>query len=136
MGAWSTDSFGNDTACDWAYGLEGTSDLSLVENTIEDVLGTGGEYLEAPEAEEAIAAAEVVARLQGNWGVRNAYTEPADAWVEQIKLTPPAELAQKARAAIDRILTEPSELKELWEESDESDAWKESVTELKSRIVV
>ncbi len=30
MGAWAVDSFGNDTACDWAYGLEEVSDLSLV----------------------------------------------------------------------------------------------------------
>ena len=135
MGAWSRESFGNDTACDWAYNLEGTSDLSLVENTIDNVLSIGGEYLEAPDAEEAIAAAEVVARLQGNWGLRDSYTEPADDWVEQNELTPPAGLAQKARAAINRILRDPSELKELWEESDESDAWKESVLELKSRIV-
>jgi hypothetical protein len=34
MGAWSRDRFGNDTACDWAYGLEEVSDLSLVRSTM------------------------------------------------------------------------------------------------------
>ena len=75
MGAWSKDSFGNDTACDWAYGLEDTSDLSLVRETIQKAVGSGDEHLEAPDAEETIAAVEVIARLKGNFGERNSYTE-------------------------------------------------------------
>ncbi len=31
MGVWSHEPFGNDTANDWAYGLEETTDLSYVE---------------------------------------------------------------------------------------------------------
>ena len=38
MGAWSKDSFGNDSACDWAYGLEKITDLSLVRETIQKVV--------------------------------------------------------------------------------------------------
>jgi hypothetical protein len=30
MGAWGTGIFDNDTACDWAYDLKETSDLSLL----------------------------------------------------------------------------------------------------------
>lgn len=134
MGAWDVDAFGNDTACDWAYGLEETDDLLLVENTIEWVLSAGDDYLEAPDAEEALAAAEVIARLQGNWGLRNAYSEPVDKWVEQHSLKPPAGLARKARAAIDRILAPPSELLELWEESEVFADWKAAVLDLKSRV--
>jgi hypothetical protein len=134
MGAWSTDVFGNDTACDWAYGLEGTQDLSLVESALEVVLAAGDDYLEAPEAEEALAAGEVIARLQGNWGIRNAYSEAVDTWVEANPLTPSAGLVGKAQAAIDRILAPPSELLELWQESDELDAWRESVMDLRARL--
>lgn len=134
MGAWDTDAFGNDTACDWAYSLEDTGDLVLVESTIDKVLATGSDYLEAPEAEEALAAAEVIARLKGNWGIRTVYTEPVDSWVERTQLKPSSDLARKAHAAIDRILNSPSELLELWEDSEEADAWKQSVSELKSRI--
>jgi hypothetical protein len=46
MGAWSIESFGNNTACDWAYDLKKTSDLSLVHETIEGVLDAGDDYLE------------------------------------------------------------------------------------------
>lgn len=134
MGAWDVDSFGNDTACDWAYSLANSHDLSLVERTIDNVLNVGSDYLEAPEAEEAVAAVEVIARLLGNWGIRNAYTEPADAWVEEHELTPSLELIRKAHAAIERILTTPSELLELWEDSSEAEAWKASLSDLEERI--
>jgi hypothetical protein len=134
MGAWSTSSFGNDTACDWAYGLSDCDDLSLIEDTLENVLEVGSEYLEAPDAEEAIAAVETLARLKGNWGERDAYTEQADAWVERVKLKPGQALVEKARQVIDRILASDSELMALWEDSDEFDAWKSSIEDLKVRI--
>jgi len=134
MGAWDTDSFGNDMVCDWTYGLEGIDDLSLVEQTIEQVLEVGSEYLESFEAEKAIAAAEVIARLLGNWGQRNVYSESVDAWVEAHELMPAPELVQKAQDAIDRLLTPPSELLELWQDSDELDSWKGSVLDLKARL--
>lgn len=134
MGTWDIDPFGNDTACDWAYMLEETGDLSLLESTIENVLAAGDEYLEAYEAEEALAAVEVIARLLGHWGTRNAYTEPVDLWVERYRLKPSPDLLRRAEAAIDRILTTPSELLELWEDSDDGEAWKQSVHELKTRV--
>jgi hypothetical protein len=135
MGTWGTDAFGNDAACDWGYLLEDTNDFSLVERSIDRVLATGSDYLEVPDAEEALAAVEVIARLQGNWGIRNAYTETVDSWVELNPLTPSTELVQKAHEAIDRILNPPSELLELWEESEMADEWKRSVFELKSRVI-
>jgi Domain of unknown function (DUF4259) len=134
MGAWSNDAFANDDACDWAFGLEKLKDLSLIESTLDTVLNDSGEYVESPQACEALAAIEVIARLQGNWGERNAYTESADKWVEKTKLQPTAALARKAHLAINRILAENSELKELWEESEEYEAWVSSVAELKGRV--
>jgi len=134
MGAWSTASFGNDTACDWAYGLENISDLSLVREAVQNVLDTDEEYLEADTATEAIAAIEVIARLKGNFGMRDAYSESIDAWVEANPQQPPQDLVALALQALDRILAEPSELLELWEESEEFDAWKGSVLDLKNRV--
>ncbi len=135
MGTWLVDSFGNDDACDWADGLEEVSDLSLVEAAIDAVIAFGNEYVEAPEATEAIAAIEVIARLQGNWGERSAYSLNTDMWVEEHKLLQPSkDLVQKAHQAIARIVGENSELNELWQESDEYNVWLESITELKSRV--
>ena len=90
--------------------------------------------MEAPEAEEALAAAEVVARLQGNWGPRNAYTEIVDAWVEQSALKVPEDIVAQARAVIKRVLTAPSELLELWQEAPEFEAWKGLVEGLEERV--
>jgi hypothetical protein len=133
MGSWSADSFGNDTACDWAYSLEETSDLSLVGDTIQKVLDSGKEYLEAPDAEEAIAAIEVLARLKGHFGERNSYTETIDNWVAAHPQQPPPDLVALGVEALDRILTPPSELLALWKEGDEFDAWQSSVLDLRNR---
>ncbi len=133
MGAWGVGSFENDRACDWAYDLEETDDLSLVEDALERVLIAGADYLDVHDAEEALAASEVIARLQGNFGE---YSELVDDWVNANKLAVPSELARKSHAAIDRIAGAQSELAELWEESESFDEWKESVAELKSRIKV
>lgn len=134
MGAWGTDSFGNDDAADWAFQLEGYDDLSLVEETIAKVVAPPAEYLDASEASEAIAAVEAVARLQGNWGKRSAYTEPLDVWVERVKLTPQVTLVNQALAALDRIVAEHSELRELWDDSEEAEAWLAAVAELRGRV--
>ncbi|HXB02212.1 MAG TPA: DUF4259 domain-containing protein [Opitutaceae bacterium] len=136
MGAWANDPFGNDTAGDWADGLDKTEDLSLIEETIQRVLGMGDNYLEAPEAEEAIAAADTLARLRGKYYVRNAYTKSVDKWVEKHRLTPSPELVASAIRAIDRILTKPSELLDLWSEGADSDTeeWKQQMVALKERL--
>jgi len=134
MGAWSHESFGNDDACDFAADLAAADDLSLIESTFDTVLEAGDDYLEAPEASQAIAAAEAVARLQGNWGVRNAYSEEVDGWVERTRIVPPAGIVQKAQLALDRVMAEPSELLELWQEGDGGEEWTAAVRELRGRL--
>jgi hypothetical protein len=133
MGSWADDPFGNDTACDWKYGLDEVEDLSLIEETIQRVLEAGDEYLEAPEAEEAIAAADTLARLMGRFYIRNSYTESVDEWVEKHKLKPSPELVAAAINAIDRILRPPSELLDLWTDAD-GDGWKQQMIALKERL--
>ena len=133
MGAWSIQSFGNDTACDWAYRLERTADLGLVRETIQEVLDTGDEYLEEREASNAIAAVEVIARLKGNFGVRDSYSADTDAWVAAHPQQPTQDLVELASLALDRILVKPSELLDMWEDSGLADAWKKSVLDLKNR---
>jgi hypothetical protein len=134
MGAWGADTFDNDTACDWSYALDEVDDLSLVRETLARVLAVGEEYLDSDDACEGLAACEVVARLKGNWGVRNPYTETVDKWVEAHAITPPGDLIQSAVAIIDRVLTAPSELLELWEEGDPTE-WRNAVENLRSRVV-
>jgi len=134
MGAWGHGIFDNDDACDYAAAIAESNDLSIIEKTLDRVLETGPEYLEAPDASEALAAADIIARLKGVYGEKNAYTETIDAWVARTKITPGPELLDKARRSIDRITTEPSELMELWKESADYSRWKLSLEQLVQRI--
>jgi hypothetical protein len=134
MGAWGVDVFDNDTACDYAASVAETSNLAKIEATISGVLHSGTKYLEAPDGEECLAAADIVARLRGNFGICNAYTEDIDRWVKSIKLLPSPDLLDKARRAVERVSTGPSELIDLWTQSDEFEAWKSSVDGLRQRL--
>ena len=134
MGAWSHEPFGNDTAADWAYGLEEAKDLSYIEEALNKVLECGTEYLEAPEAEEALAAIEVIAKLIGKGTQSDAYTESVDTWVSASNLKPQPSLLKKAQQVINRIIANESELLELWQESDDSEAWRASISQLQAVV--
>jgi hypothetical protein len=134
MGAWGTETFENDSACDWVGDLVDAEDLSLVAETLARAVEIGDGYLEVDAGCEALAACEVVARLRGNWGVCNEYTESLDAWVREHAATPSREMFSQALAAIDRVVREPSELLGLWDESNHKTDWHKAVEELRSRV--
>ena len=132
MGAWGHLAFDNDTANDWAYDLDDATDLSLVEDALEAL--DGHEYLDQDVACVALAACEVLARCLGNSGYKNAYTEKVDAWVAARAMQPSAALLERASTAIDRIVGDNSELRDLWAESDELKEWRASVDDLRRRL--
>jgi len=134
VGTWDVGSFDNDTAVDWTYGLEEVADLSYVEAAFDRVLARGAEEISAEDGECSVAAAEVVARLNGQWGEESPYSETADSWVRAHPLVPPPALVAKAIAALERIVTTPSELLELWSESEEAGGWTDAVAEVKARV--
>jgi hypothetical protein len=133
MGAWGELAFDNDTANDWAYGLDEVDDLSLVESALVELEDVGDEYLDQDIACNALAACEVLARLLGNFGYRNAYTEKVDNWVAAHPTKPELGLLIRARGAIQRVLGEESELRQLWEEAD-GDSWRKTVEDLRQRL--
>lgn len=134
MGAWGIKAFENDTACDWAYELEESSDLSVIEKALDTILEQGEEEIDATAGEEALAASEVVAMLLGNIYQSDSCTETVEKWVKENRIKPSFSLVAKCHQVIDRILTEPSELLELWEDSDEGEAWKSEMTNLRARL--
>jgi len=133
MGAWGALAFDNDAANDWAYDLEELDDLSLVTSALAEVEEVGEEYLDSDVACNALAACEVLARLQGNAGYKNAYTEKVDLWVAANPLAATPELLKRAEAVIDRILGEQSELRDLWDEVNDG-TWREAVEDLRRRM--
>jgi hypothetical protein len=134
MGTWGAGALDNDTAVDWMYGLGEVPDMSLIEGTLDRALAVGDDYLEAADAQEAIAAAEAVARLLGNFGVRNDYSRTMDDWASYMTEKPSLELLTKAWRIVARVQQPPSELLELWAESDKAEAWSRSLADLKLRL--
>jgi hypothetical protein len=134
MGAWGELAFDNDAAGDWADALDEVNDLSLVEAAFDEVEEVGDEYLEMDPACHALAACEVLARLLGHSGYQSPSTEEVDRWVAAHKLTPSAALLKRALHAIDRILDTHSELRELWDETGEAEAWHQGVADLRRRL--
>jgi len=132
MGAWGALAFDNDEANDWAYELENVADLSLVESALNEVIDSE-DYLDAHLASEGLAACEVIARLIGNLGYQNAYTEKVDLWVKKHPQKPSSALLKKAHQVIDRVLAENSELRKLWAENGDV-PWVQSVEELRTRL--
>ena len=66
MGAWGTGSFGNDDAADWLYDLyESEGDVLLVQSLSTIATASPSSYLEAPVCCVALAAAEIVAAVEG-----------------------------------------------------------------------
>lgn len=129
MGTWDIGPFDNDTAADFSYRVdeaptEKKADVLLA--AFREVTGTGDDYLDSDVAVEAIASAALVAaQCPDGDPVTTAYgpKKPLPAL--------PAELRPAAAEALDRVLTEPSELLELWEESD-GEEWKAGVRRLRA----
>ncbi len=131
MGAWGTGAFDNDTACDWSNDLVDAEDLSYVQNTLSSAHEVDDDELDADLGAEALAACEVIARLQGRGGRKNPNTELVDQWVRSHPVKPPAELVKLATHVIDRV-AEGSELAQRWS-GDQT--WRASMQDLRKRVV-
>ena len=130
MGAWGHGSFENDTALDWVFGLtEEGGDISSVEQALDVVPGL---EVDADEGSEALAAAEVIAALMGKG--RDCLPEELAEWVSNAQPVDVEPLRTKALKALDAVLSEDSELRELWEESEDFEAWKSDVEGLRSLL--
>jgi hypothetical protein len=133
MGTWALHSFANDDAGDLVGDLIEGTDLSPVHEAIERVRSTAG-YLEAPEAQQGIAASEVIALVLGHASAASQAEEELTAWVARIKPSVNATVVSQAVQVVDRVLAPDSELRELWEESDEFNAWQTDVRALRARL--
>ena len=134
MGAWGFRVFENDGAMDFAGGVADGGGVEAIEEIFDRVLDVGGEYLEASDAEEALMAAEIVTRIKGKPGAQATYFNEIDGWIAKTRPAASAALADKAKRVVARILGENSEMVELWQESDEFDAWKADVNGLLGRL--
>lgn len=136
MGAWSHEPFGNDTACDWKLALEGSADFDVIEQAFDQMIEDDDEYLDADYGCVVHAAAEVLAKILGQGTQDEVYPEGIEEWIGTLTIKPSPALLQKAVKALDLLLSEESELNELWEESgDDYALWKENIAALKEILI-
>jgi Domain of unknown function (DUF4259) len=130
MGSWGFGTFENDDAADWAADLAEMGEDALIDEALERVLDAESDYIEAPDASCALAAAEVIAAMQGRPSL--GLPDEIRSWIEG-KPSPQTEVVQKARKAVAAI-KKGSELRDLWEESDGLEDWQPIVDDLERRL--
>lgn len=129
MGAWGTGSFENDDAADWVGELG-----SIMPEGLTKVLAHAADdpaYLQALAASAAVAAAEVVAALNGA-AAEGAPSGVVD-WAKKHPQAFAPELKAVAIRAVDRV-RKNSELKDLWMEADGLNDWIAAIRDLQSRL--
>jgi prophage DNA circulation protein len=129
MGIWGPGNFDNDDAMAWIFNREHANDPNEFISTFESVTEPGDGKREIGECANAIAAAEVVAALEGRAGSN--FPEDAMNWVH--KQTSTGDLKEEARRAVDAIMS-GSELREHWAASDQYEAWLASMKDLQRRL--
>ena len=135
MGAWENGNFGNDDAMDFV--MEANTKESIVEAILKISTAPENEYLESPDCSVALAAIEYIAAALGN--PAEDFPEEAVEWVTKHKAElleidkKETDIISHSNQAIDKIKTN-SELKELWEESEEFEDWLHVVEGLKIRL--
>ncbi|MBP3965508.1 DUF4259 domain-containing protein [Paenibacillus lignilyticus] len=134
MGAWGTGIFENDDVLDWKAELLDSEGLEMIAETLETVMDE--EYIEVDLASNTLGAIEILAALQGKPGEElkrdSGEVEELKEWIEQHQGQGKS-LLPLAKKAIKKIKKD-SELKELWEESEDHEAWLHVIKDLESRL--
>jgi hypothetical protein len=136
MREWRIGILDNEVACQLAVELENSDDLALIEDTFKRVLTIEDTWLDEADCEAGLAAAEVIARIQGNYGERNPCTTFIDNWIARNNIEVSSRLAKMAVSVVNRILSERSSLIATWEVIGLFDDWKRDIENLRSRIRV
>ncbi|MFI9625107.1 DUF4259 domain-containing protein [Streptomyces sp. NPDC052042] len=111
MGTWDTGHFDNDSAADFSGRLDDAPEAerpALIRQALE--LAIAADFLDSDEAAEAVASAALIgSQCPGGEPVTTAYgpKEPLPAL--------PTDLRPLAVKALDAVLGENSEMRELWE---------------------
>ena len=130
MAAWGTKTFEEDTANNWIQELIDSDDER--EFLIESLSVDPG-YIEADQAAVVLAASETLIAL---------LDEPRDSvpgelvdWVGDNECADVSDLPEVALPALDKVLGEESELREIWADSGDFDEWLENVESMREIIM-
>lgn len=128
MGAWGIGIFENDAALDFVCELNEADDLKrlfkdLFDRVIEE------EYFIQDEGCNVLVAAALINSIKNKDKYLDLFESESELMkkVEAYKFT---DLVDECLEALKAVLSEKSELKELWEDTDYFDEWKAAVLEL------
>ncbi|WP_371617896.1 DUF4259 domain-containing protein [Streptomyces sp. NBC_00454] len=129
MGTWDVGPFDNDTAADFCGDLDEAPENereALIRSALGEAIDTL-DYLDQDIAVQAVAAAALIAaQCPGGTPV----TTPYGPDLPLPRLS--GDLRAFAVRALDRVVTEPSELMELWEETQRPGPWRAGIGELRT----
>jgi hypothetical protein len=134
MGAWGHLNFENDTALDLVYEIE-EKGADRIKIAIEAVNSREEDaFLDSDLCTEALAAIEYIAAVKNK--ASEDFPEDAEEWLtpaNKDSLLAIRNLISNSKQAIDRI-QHNSELKDLWEETEDFDKWTKVLEDLAARI--
>ncbi|MFI7358198.1 DUF4259 domain-containing protein [Streptomyces avidinii] len=132
MGTWDVGPFDNDTAADFGGDLDEAA-LEERESMIRNALKRAADpadpadHLDTSDGERAVAAAALVVAQHPDGEPACSNYGPSDPLPEL-----PADLRTLAVDALDRVVSEPSELAELWGEAANGAKWRQDITRLRN----
>ena len=129
MGVWGTGAFENDAAIEWSSDLA-EADLTFVMDTLSSAQEVDDDELDVDLGCTAVAACEVIARLQGRAVRTGAMDELIDEWVRSHPTRLTADVVKLATNVLDRVSKE-SELAQMWRGDV---TWMSQVKELRRRV--
>jgi hypothetical protein len=137
MGAWGEGAFDNDSAADWSGNFE-NADLETGLRLITDALSAAAQadaaaYLDAGDGALAVAAAELVASINGQPIDEPPYNAAARQWIGRVHPSSEQSLTSLARQAVARVTDQSSELPELWDDTSTS-SWRSAMGGLRDKL--
>jgi len=131
-GAWDTGPFDNDDALDFTVELLEYDALRAIWIQFSPIIDSNS-YIDASVGARAVAAAAIVSALYRN----DSSALPAELaqWVKSQKWQGDLKLLGTAEMCVRAILdVEKSELAQLWQGTDQYDAWRSSLNRLRSEL--
>lgn len=133
MGAWDYGVFDDDTAYDALDDLKAAKNImSDMEKYFDEVIKT--DYVDYDKCHYALVSAAIIDSTINGTSYRcdDSYTE----WISTLKELDVNPLKEKAIQAIDSVLSDRSELKELWEENEELyTSWQDDKRKIQKRLM-
>ncbi len=133
MGTWGFNVFDDDSAMDFFYELVENEDfISQIEDALNNA--TESEYLEVDEANAVLVSCSIIDACLND----TSYVFPSDDYKKLIS----AEYRTKFKSfkslaveAISNVLSENSEINELWDETDSYENWKNNILKIKENLM-